>query len=143
MPIDPLSLALGGATAAAGLAMVAAHLVARPPGDIDADDATHEYLRRRKRRRLAASSSLAAVGLAVVAGPAIRALAPPQVFVVFWLVVLALLAAIVVVALIDALATRTHFARIGRKHEMEKVALTAELRRRKAEINGSADFEHE
>lgn len=144
MPFDLVHTLAGAVAIAIGLACITFQSYARPKmqdGNLNA--ITGDFLRRQRRRRRIASGGLIAVGLSIFGGQWVRADVSPQRFVVYWSAVLIAAATIVVIALLDALATHSHFARIGRQHAIERATLAAEIRRRRTESSQSSGKDEE
>jgi small-conductance mechanosensitive channel len=90
----------------------------------------HEYRRRQYRRRMQCSSMLGVLGFAIVAGRLMMlARTLPLVIFVYWTAVVLVVFWIGVLAVVDMLATKRHFARLREHCLIEQAKLQAELRR--------------
>jgi hypothetical protein len=98
--------------------------------DASADE--RRYLRGRYRRRMQSSAMLLLAGLAMHAGQRIDWQRQPTLYVFLWCGVALVVSWVIVLALVDIVATRLHLARLERQRVVEKAKLTAELARARA-----------
>lgn len=107
------------------------------PARQPADDETRRHAWRQMRRRLQVSALLALIGVMIPLGdllPVFRR--SPQLFVIYWLGVLAIVIWVVLLALGD-LASNLAFSRVARNQlRRERQSLEAELREYRAQTNG-------
>jgi hypothetical protein len=96
-----------------------------------------EYRRRQFRRRMQCSSMLGLLAVAIVVGRLLMdARRLPLVIFVYWSAVVLVVLWIGLLAVVDMLATKRHFARLRQHCLIEQAKLQAELRRRQG--NGHA-----
>jgi heme exporter protein D len=89
-----------------------------------------EYRRRQFRRRMQCSSMLGLLAIAIVVGRLIMLIpAPPLPVFVYWSAVVLVVLWIGLLAVVDMIATKHHFARVRDHCLIEQAKLQAELRR--------------
>ncbi len=98
-----------------------------------------EFHRRQLRRRTQTSFLLGLLAVGLWAGQLIPSREHPNLFVVFWLGMLLLLAWIVLLALGDLLVGRQHVARLRHDRRIAEARLTAELNRLRTKIPTADD----
>ncbi len=95
---------------------------------LDAED--FDYRRRQFRRRMQTSAMLGLLAVALPAGMAITTwLRSGWVFLFYCLAMILLVCWVILLALVDAWATKHHFGRLRDKCLVEKLRLEAEIRR--------------
>lgn len=100
-----------------------------------------EYRRRQFRRRMQCSSMLGLLAVAIAVGRLLMvARVLPLVIFVYWSAVVLVVFWIGLLAVVDMLATKRHFARLRHHCLIEQAKLQAELRRRQG--NGHAGPSH-
>ena len=123
---------LPGAVILLAIALLVSHWRTwRSAGLHSTNESERSYQRRRFRRRMQTSAMLALAGVALVIGQLIPPQAHPSLFVFFWTGVVLLLFWVVLLALADAAATRSHVGRLLRERTAERSRLEQELLRLK------------
>jgi len=92
----------------------------------DLTPAQHEFYRRQFRRRIQVSAMLGFLGVLLATDSWLQ---QPMVHVVVWAGMLIVLLWIILLALVDAMATRLHFDRLRSDYMVERATLEAEARR--------------
>ena len=101
------------------------------------DDGELDFRRRQFRRRIQTSAMLGVLAVALFIGQFITG--PDTLLFIYWGVTLLLVAWLALLAVVDALATKLHFARLREKYLVEQAKLQAEIRRiQAAKGNGRA-----
>ncbi|NOX55863.1 MAG: hypothetical protein GXP27_15755 [Planctomycetes bacterium] len=133
-----VTLGVGAALIVTGLVMITAHVRAwkRQRQDPALDDFDREHYRARYRRRLQTSGLIALLGLLIPLGDApFLWRQGVRISTIFWLAILLLTVWIVLLAIGDIVATRTHarvaLSRIRRK-QRELESRADELKRRRS-----------
>lgn len=89
------------------------------------DDETAKFFQHQFQRRLIGSGLMAIIGLAVAGGSWLR---PSTAMLVYWSIVLVLVCGLCVIALVDALSTRTFYRQARARNREQRSALEEELR---------------
>jgi peptidoglycan/LPS O-acetylase OafA/YrhL len=101
------------------------------------DDSELDFRRRQFRRRIQTSALLGVLAAALFIGQFLTG--PQALLFIYWGVTLLLVAWVALLAVVDALATKFHFARLREKFLVEQAKLQAEIRRiQAAKSNGKA-----
>ncbi len=93
--------------------------------DMEAEE-ERRFAWRQFRRRMQASGMIGLVGLGMLLGQFLRA---PLMIVFFWTAIMLLLVWVVLLALVDALATRQHYGQVRRRNLSDHARAQADLRR--------------
>ncbi|MBI3463481.1 MAG: hypothetical protein HY000_10550 [Planctomycetes bacterium] len=101
--------------------------------DQDKDKLETDYRRRQYRRRMQVSAMLAVAAMAMLIGLLISWRDWPSVFVFWWTGVVVLVGWIILLAMVDALATRRFFRRVRHDRAVDQALWRAEFERREAE----------
>ncbi len=131
------TIAVGLALSATAAGLMVSHVRAwrrfEESGDA-ADPRERGYRRRQFRRRVQTSALLGLLAVALVAGHWTASLPwRPWAFVVYWGMVLTMVAWVALLALADLVSTRLHFGRVRERYRLEELRLKAELKRMKDE----------
>ena len=103
----------------------------------DLDETELDFRRRQFRRRIQTSALLGVLAAALFIGQFITG--PNALLFIYWGIALLLVAWVALLAVVDALATKFHFARLREKYLVEQAKLQAEIRRiQAARGNGRA-----
>ncbi len=103
----------------------------------DLDERNFDFRRRQYRRRMQASAMIAVVGVAVLTSLAIT---DPIMTAILWVVVLALVAWMLLLAFADMISSMFHYKRLREEYAAEHASLQAQLERsRQREANGRAN----
>lgn len=112
------------------LGLMAWHVGAwRAVRDREKDEIERQFQWRRFRRRMQASGMLGLVAVAAAVGLLVPKERQPSLFVYVWFGVFLVTMWILLLALADALATRSHAIRLRLEHQVEHARLKAELER--------------
>lgn len=143
-----VSAAFGAGLFIAGLVMMRSHYKSwqRQKADTDLDEGDLTFFRRRYRRRMQASGLMALIGVLIPIGDSVERFDDaPGFFAVYWIVVLALVLWLILLAAGDLAATKAHstvalnrIRKQQRQLEREAAALRERLSTRK---NGSTSSE--
>jgi hypothetical protein len=123
------SLAISGFLLISAIAMMAWHLRAwRTAQTHEMDQRERDYRRRQFRRRMQTTAMLAGLAIALPLGQLV--IAPwPKVGVIFWGLVLIVLAWVALLAIADIVATKIYFGRVRDEFLIEQARLQGELRK--------------
>ena len=100
--------------------------------DQDKDKVETDYRRRQYRRRMQVSAMLAVAAMAMLIGLLISRRDWPSVFVFWWTGVVLLVGWIILLAMVDALATRRFFRRMRHNRTIDEARWRAEFERERA-----------
>jgi hypothetical protein len=92
-----------------------------------------DYRERQYRRRFQISAMLGVAGVAMLIGLMISWRHWPNVFVLWWMGVVILVGWIILLAMIDALATQRFFRRVRQARHVDEVRWQKEFKRKKSE----------
>lgn len=139
-----VSSLVGGTIVAAAALLALSHVRAwRRLQEENLNQRDYSHHERQYRRRIQTAGILGVVGVAIVVGQILltHTRVSPWVLLIYWCVVVLLLAWMCLLAAVDFLVTRHHYAQIRDGYVVEEARLRRELRQIRLEGNGHDDSE--